>query len=70
MMFEKLQNKIIIIEVRMVAAWRGEVILIGERKEGTFWAAVNVLYLALSGGHTDEHTHKNPSSSILMTYTS
>lgn len=42
MMFEKLQNKIIIIEVRM-AAWRGEVILIGERKEGTFWAAVNVL---------------------------
>lgn len=40
----------------MLVAWRGEVILIGKRKEETFWAAENVSYLDLSGAHTDEHT--------------
>lgn len=39
-----------------------------EHKEGTFWAAVNVLFLDLDGGLIDIYICKNPSDPTLIIY--
>lgn len=60
MVFKKLQDKFIRMEIRMAAAWRGEVYINGKKNEGNFQAAVNVLYLDLGSGHRDEYICKKP----------